>query len=256
MDRFSAKTFLEKPWNKKEKFVKNIADKIPKSESIGYAGFQQKRDLEKFLKHIIYSDEEKPEWEKLGENECKKEIKKAMKNCKKFSNNWIHIFVFPTTDTFIKTNMKGVCGWCVFDNTIIIAASKTKNWKKVLRASIYHEFTHAIRKDYRNDMSLLEQIVFDGIAERFSEKFEKNSYIPKKIEKKEALKIFDEIKTKLKSKNEKLLKDIFYGTGKYPMWAGYAIGYWLCEPYIKKHKWNETLEAKPEEILRAFRESS
>ena len=79
------------------------------------------------------------------------------------------------------------------------------------------------------------------------------------ISEKEILKIFNEIKNRLNSKNNKFHKEVFYGTGKYPLWSGYAIGYYIVKEYLKKQKkvnWSKIIKTKPRVILNEFLRSS
>ncbi|MBT4651756.1 hypothetical protein HOC13_04525 [Candidatus Woesearchaeota archaeon] len=46
--------------------------------------------------------------------------------------------------------------------------------------------------------------------------------------------------------------EVFYGTGKYPNWTGYSIGYYLVEKYLENKQevdWNKLLRKDPKEIL-------
>jgi len=61
-----------------------------------------------------------------------------------------------------------------------------------------------------------------------------------------------EIKPLLHENDFEKYSEVFFGTGKYPLWTGYSIGYFLVKKYLKKQKiikWKEVLKVNPEEIL-------
>jgi len=62
-----------------------------------------------------------------------------------------------------------------------------------------------------------------------------------------------EIKPVLHKNNFKKYNEIFFETGKHPLWSGYSIGYFLVKKYLEKQKtinWKELLKINPEEILK------
>ena len=67
------------------------------------------------------------------------------------------------------------------------------------------------------------------------------------------MKIFYKLKDRLDDDSFETYNEIFYGKGGYPLWAGYTIGYYLIEDYLKKQKdidWKKMLRENPNKILK------
>ena len=176
-----------------------------------------------------------------------KVIKEAVLACNKFiCKRKVYIFIFPTFDEFILNKMDGVSGYTIYKNTIAIYINTNKNYKKALKETLVHEMAHVI-SDYYNKNTLKDALINEGLAEHFREYLiggGKAKWV-KSISKKEALLIFKKIKPYLNKSNDKLYRELFLGGGRYPLWAGYAIGYYLIDNYLKKQKiinWNKILK--------------
>ena len=73
------------------------------------------------------------------------------------------------------------------------------------------------------------------------------------ISKKESFEILKDIKGLLDKNDFKNYNEIFYGSGKYPLWAGYSIGYNLIEIYLENNpnlNWNKLLRENPQKIIK------
>ena len=69
----------------------------------------------------------------------------------------------------------------------------------------------------------------------------------------EAKGLLEELKDKLDSENFDDYIEVFYGSGKYPNWSGYTIGYNLITKYLEGKEnvnWNDLLRKNPKEILK------
>jgi len=53
---------------------------------------------------------------------------------------------------------------------------------------------------------------------------------------------------------------VFFGVkNKYPLWGGYAMGYYIINQYLKKFKilnWNKIVKINPKKILQEFQKIS
>ena len=70
------------------------------------------------------------------------------------------------------------------------------------------------------------------------------------LSQKDALKWYEKLKEHFQATD--LYYPVFLEGKDYPLWAGYAVGYWLIEAYWKQHpetSWDEIVRLKPEEIL-------
>src|SRR3989338_4242042 len=238
---------------KKGKLVDWILDQIPDDPDIGFAGCSHKDGLRAHLKWAIG---EINDIGPISEDKTKIAIEETVKKC--FSAvsapKPLHIFVFPTFDTFVKERMNGVAGYSFWRNTILVYINPVDGWDTALRSTICHEFAHAVAQNYNKMETILDQLIFDGVAEHFRDSVVNGDKAPwvKALTKEEAMKIFDEIKDDLDSVDENTRNEIFYGTGKYQLWSGYAIGYFIVGNFLKKLNkidWNEILKMPPRKIF-------
>ena len=67
--------------------------------------------------------------------------------------------------------------------------------------------------------------------------------------------LFRLTKLEVNSKKYKLYREVFFGTGKYPLWSGYTIGYYILKEYLKQQKeinWEKIIKTKPKVILKEY----
>lgn len=238
---------------KKAELIDWILDQIPDDPDIGFAGFSHKNGLREHLKWEI---EEIKNIGPIDEDKTKIVIEETVKKCLSVvsASKPIHIFVFPTFKAFVKEKMNGVGGYSPWRNTIMVYINPVDGWDNALRSTICHEFAHAVAQNYNELRTILDQLVFDGVAEHFREAVINGDKAPwvKALTEPKATGILNEIEDKLDSDDENVRGEIFYGTGKYPIWAGYAIGYFIVGNFLKKQKkvdWNEILKISPKRII-------
>lgn len=187
-------------------------------------------------------------------------IKLTIKQCSSVITKKISIFIFSTHDIFVIRRMSGVAGFSDMKNLIILNVSVTKDWEKALRETVAHETAHALALNYNKRITLGDNLVFEGIAEHFREQFLGGGRARwvKSLSKKQAKIIFNKIKKSLGSKSDKLYWELFFGTGKYPLWAGYAIGYYLVNEYLKKQDkvdWKKIIKVSPSEVIKVLEQN-
>ena len=108
---------------------------------------------------------------------------------------------------------------------------------------LVHELCHAARWGKNDEWmnTLYDALVFEGLAVSFANEFCKNESerqfymdVVTKRSDAENEKIFQKLKTELDSYNYNYDK-IFTGNGEdLPYWAGYSLGYYLVQKYLKK----------------------
>lgn len=196
--------------------VDKILDMVKYSEKIGYAGYLEKEALRKFLDWSIYGQDSVPEWKPVDVEKIKEEIGDVKD---------LEVFVFPTLNKFTIEKLNCVQGFCLWKNTIILGVYGDCSVKE----TFYHELCHAICLNYFSRETLLDDFIFDGLAEHFVEEHLKIKSKLVLLSKEEALKIFNDVKDKLNRTD--LNSELFYGTGKYPLWAGYSVGYYLVKDF-------------------------
>ncbi|MEK6812896.1 MAG: DUF2268 domain-containing putative Zn-dependent protease, partial [Nanoarchaeota archaeon] len=117
------------------------------------------------------------------------------------------------------------------------------NYKKALKETIVHEMAHII-SDYYGKKTLKDALINEGLAEHFREHViggGKAQWV-KSISRQSALEIFNKIRPYVNKKSDKRYRDLFFGGKTYPLWSGYAVGYYLVENYLKKQNklnWNK-----------------
>ncbi len=230
-----------------------IVDKITLRKEIGFAGIKTRDFLEESLR--FWKVGGKSSYFVNGNKErIKTIIRDTLKKCEAYVKEKVYFFVFPTSDEFITDKMKGSSGVTVYDNVAWIFLAPASEWELSLANTVVHELTHEITNYYvGNDKNykLGEALVHDGLAENFREFIlGKDDMLTKVIKKREADKIIKELKPILEHEDTMMLHNrIFFGTDRYPMWAGYTIGYNIVKDFLKKKypngkpDWNAVFEA-------------
>ena len=240
----------------REVFLAALVKNIPDSKSIGYAGFLTKQALKENLKHNIFDQNEAgdPQSFNISAAELLSVTEKAIGLCHgQVLAPPSHIFLFPTFSEFVRENMDGVTGYTPHRNTLLIFMSpkKTKSWKRALTEAICHEFMHAVMDNHYERKTLLDDLIFEGIAESFvSALFGVRVNSPAQaLSPRKTLQWYKKLAQHLKATN--LYYPVFLEGKEYPLWAGYAIGYRVVEAFRKKHPaitWNDIIRMTPEEI--------
>ncbi len=240
-----------------ETLMKNFVKEVPHSKSIGYAGFTKK---EHFRDNLAYNI---PDFENanaehqtfsIPEPELLRTIEEALRLChKNVSTSPTNIFLFPTFSTFVKDKMGGVSSYTPYKNTLLLYVSpqETDRWKEALVETICHEFMHTVMDNYYERKNLLDDLVFEGVAESFvSFLFGVKAHMPSQaLPLKETLAWYQKLKKRFR--NTKLYYPVFLEGKDYPLWAGYAISYQIIEAYRKKHPdttWGTLVKLTPKEI--------
>jgi uncharacterized protein YjaZ len=239
-----------------------ILKEVPSFADIGYMGFKTKKAMEQYLAWAMYGSsygKRTPLFKKSVEMESIQIVETVIKKCEKIikPKKAVKIFLFPTFDPFVKERMHGSTGFCVFKDTLAlyIHPGAETEWKKGLAHSVCHEYAHAVTHDYHEWKTLLDGLVFEGLAEHFrvSALKGKPSKWSTALKEKKAKEILKKLRNKIDSKNGTLYKEVFYSKNKkFPMWTGYSIGYYIIEGHMKPMKkidWKKVFTSKPKYIL-------
>lgn len=261
LDTIEINDYLDYTGDGIDEVITGILDEIQLRDDIHYAGYEKKEwikmTLERFIPNsrgeskIIFPTEEDRET-------ARKLCIEALQGQKKLFDK-VHVFLFPCFDDFVKEKMNGVNGFCSGEKVILILINFEGEWNKGIKETVLHELAHSVSKFYKGgEFSIGEGMIFDGLAEHYRESIMKDgkSIFVTAITKKESDRIFKELKDKLDSKNLKDYTEIFFGTGKYPNWSGYTIGYNLITKYLKGKEnvnWYKLLRRNPKEILKEYR---
>ncbi|MFH1671595.1 MAG: DUF2268 domain-containing putative Zn-dependent protease [Candidatus Portnoybacteria bacterium] len=239
----------------KDEFIVSLVKDLPVS-SVGYAGFREKDYLKNHLQWQIFGATKKvKEPFELNKKVVANIIEKAIKRCHRtISSEPTRIFVFPNFNPFVVKKMSGVAGYCPWQKTVHVYIYPVPGWKKSLENTVYHEFNHSIVAKYSKRKTLLDDIIIEGLAENFRESLSKTA-TPwvKAVPPKKSQKIFSSIKNLLKSKDYNTYHQLFFAGKKYPLWAGYSIGYQIVKKFIKNNKdltWKKIVKIKPKIVFK------
>jgi len=224
----------------------------------GYAGFTEKKYLKEFLINQIFDkkdDFRMIKERKIDQQQVLQIIEKTIQKCKNsIPSEIIEIYVFPSYSSFIKNKMNRSAGYSSWENCILIFIDSTcENWKEFLPSTITHEYLHAITHHYHKWETLLDSLIFEGLAEHFVEHIEKKiSPWANLFNFKQSQKYFEKLKDDLDSKDEQIYRSVFFGNKKYPQWTGYSIGYNIIKSFFNNYKnirWEQLVKLKPNDIL-------
>lgn len=243
-------------------FFLNDLTRDIKVSSSGYAGFSKKKYLKDFLTYQLF-DKDFNGGEVCPRNLDQKIILeiifRTIKKCKNTLPSKItNFYIFPSYSSFVKNSMGGVSGYTPWKNTVLVFIdTTTENWKINLEATIVHEFLHSISRQYHKWETLLDSLVFEGLAENFVQDVLVGELSPwsRSLNKKKSKVYFSKLKNKLHSSDYDIYKKVFFGNKEFPLWAGYAIGYNLVNEYLKIqdfYSWQELVKLSPIEIYKAI----
>ena len=240
-----------------ETLIKGFVKEVPYSKAIGYAGFTKKKHLHDNLTYNI------PDFENanaqhqafsISEPELLHTVEESLRLChKNVSTSPTNIFLFPTFSTFVKDKMGGVSGYTPYKNTLLLYVSpqETDRWREALTETICHEFMHTVMNNHYERKNLLDDLVFEGVAESFVFfLFGVKTHMPSQVlPLKETIAWYHKLKKRFR--NTKLYYPVFLEGKEYPLWAGYAIGYQIIEAYRKRHpdiSWDTIVKLTPKEV--------
>lgn len=234
-------SFLDYPIDRKNHRLatQRLAKLVPRSKHIGFAGFSERKWLAATLLYNIFG-EKNLRGQKFQIS--KDEILTVVSDSIRLANQRLrgkptHVFLFPTYSSFVNKRMGGVSGYTPYKNTLLVFISPqtNKRWKGALTETICHEFVHGVMDNYYERQNLLEDLVFEGVAEYFvSQLFGLKKHLPATaLTKKECRQWLTKLKDKLDARD--LYYPVFLQGGDYPLWGGYAIGYRIIESFMKNH---------------------
>lgn len=242
------------------RFIGNLARRI-KNSPIGYAGFLNRTLLQKYLRGRIYTNSQKDLVTPftMDEREVESLIAEVLQRChEKIRTPRTHVFVFPTFDPIIKRDLGGVGGFTPWKNVIHIFVNPRAGWERELQQTVAHEFAHAVGMNVLPWQSLLDSVIFEGVAEHFREHTlgGRRARWATALKAKAVMGYFRELIPLLNSLDEKTYRDVFFGSRKFPRWAGYTIGYFIVGSFLRRNQlrdWNVIIRKKPEYILKQSR---
>jgi len=229
-----------------------LSGEIENSDS-GYAGFNTKENLNNYLQEVVFDKADNNNHQytfTLDEVRIIKTITKAIKKCSDVLPGRISsIFVFPTFSQFVREEMSGTTGYTPWSDTILIFINPASlQCDKALGETVGHEFNHAVFLRDKKCTTLLDSIIFEGLAEHFREQIIGGDRAPwtKIFELNQAKVIFSEMKLAnlLQSTDPEIRRGVFFGNEKYICWTGYTIGYYIVKSFLENNPslgWEEIM---------------
>lgn len=233
----------------KKQFIDNLIQDMQPT-SIGYAGFDTKDYLRQHLGYHLFDKEDCkkiPSW-KLNDEKFLFTIERTLAKCKEvIPSQPTKVFIFPSFNSFVKEQT--VSGFCPGENIIHVYSNPNHYRKKELINTVCHEYNHSLITKWD---TLLDSIVYEGLAEHFRKFVVGGKKAPWSIavSKNKCKEYLSALEDKLNSKSYKLYTQVFFGTGEYPYWLGYSLGYNLVGSYLQNNNknWKEIMKIKPREI--------
>ncbi len=221
-------------------------------------GFKNKKELQNFLQsEIIGFEMDNNKCLKISEDKINLIINKTIENCqKKIELPSITVSCFPSHNKFINDQMSGISGYTPNSHNVLLFIANRLGWQTALKNTVAHELAHAISYSHHQWLTLLDSLIFEGVAEHFRQATVGGKISPwvMSLSQSEAIRYFQKIKKSLNNSNESLYNEIFLGYNKkYPLWAGYAIGYYIVKDYLtakEQLSWSEIFKLTPRQILK------
>jgi uncharacterized protein YjaZ len=245
----------------KSKFIENLVG-ITEEILIDGVYFKSKRKLRQHFKSAIFGEEELKVFPKsnFDRKEIARIIGSSIKKChESLPFNPVKIFVFPTFLSFVKDRMSGVTGFGIQAIQLFLNPN-VKGWKTALKKCVCHEFNHVVYNKYHRRETLLDEIIYEGLAQNFKEHIVGGKQAPwtKALTLRKCKTIFSKIERLLNSKSQKVYRSVFFDFEgkKYHLWSGYSIGYHIVRSFLKNNKemsWKKIMRLNPKEILEKSR---
>jgi len=180
------------------------------------------------------------------------------------TNKDVNAYVFPTTNKPASEFMGEVNAFALGQYSLYFFIDpEIDGWEEVLRLAIPHEYAHLASFRYFKSNTIVDEIVFEGLAEHTREHLYGGvrAKYSAALSRKEAL---QELKKLPKEATELLITEenydlqlsYFFGTKDLPNWYGYSLGYWLIDNVLKTTNLSlkELFKIKPIDILEMVRE--
>ena len=229
--------FLDYKIKHKDELIKSILKDNPSN-----VGFNNKTHLKQHLNFMMFDYDQQPELPvySFDQKKIMSLIKSTITKCHKtIPSKPTNMFVYPNYSSFIKQTMSGVHGDSRKENVFALGINPSaKHWKTGLKNVICHEYLHSVTLDYHQKNTLLDMIIYDGLAEHFRESVIGGKKAPwsNSVSKQECIKHFKSLKDKLDSKDDILYREVFFFGKQYPKWLGYSLGYHIVASFLNKNK--------------------
>lgn len=240
----------------KENFREELRNLIKWDDDIGYWGYKEKETAINNAIGFIFGKKSILEKTLIDNDKILEIISNSILLCNKsVKNNGVHIFIFPTISDFTLQKLNGVCGFSPWKKTILIFINPFENWEIALKETICHEYSHTISHEFHEWKTLLDSIIFEGLAEHFRERIIGGKVAPwaSALTCPELNEVKSKIIPLLNNQDFETYNKIFFGNEEFKQWTGYSLGYEIIKNFLRKTEiknWNEILKKNPEDIFK------
>ncbi len=244
----------------KKAFTDALIRDIRLDKKVGYAGYSHKKYLRKNLLYR-FGDSSLKKYKPLSsiiKQQIEKTVQSTVQKCHKklsLSTPPFFVFIFPWFPEKDDKSFGGVNGFAPYADTIHLFISPSKFSSRSLQETVAHELSHAVFFHYHPlEQTLLDAMIFEGLAENFREEIVGGSPAPWSITLtiKKTREMLATLKPSLSSKSYNLYREVFLKEGKYKRWTGYSIGYRIVKLFRKsnpKMSWEEIMRMTPKIIF-------
>jgi hypothetical protein len=165
------------------------------------------------------------------------------------------VYLFPSFNSFVANQMGGTSGFSPSQNTLFIEINpNTNNWSQNLPQTLAHEYHHAMVYNFHPWQTLLDTLIFEGLAEHFREHIlhSPRSSWTTAVNYSQVLEYLPKILPKLHSTNPEDEREVFFQGQTYPLWLGYSLGYFLTKDFVQQHLhqgWYAITQTAPDTIF-------
>jgi len=156
------------------------------------------------------------------------------KSRQSIDNDSLTIYIIPVNPESrqVIEAMTGIMGLTAGSKEIILTIEpEILGWENMLEYVVAHEYNHAYWTNVNFGKSfkwtLLHYLVFEGRADYFAHLLYPNVIAPWTIALTENQKsdLWNKIKPNLQSEDFSYEMEVMFGSGNYPVWGGYSVGY-------------------------------
>lgn len=222
-----------------DKLVASVED-----SPVGFAGFLKKDYLKNTLSWLVFDSGQAVNGLDLSIpvsdefDTVKQAVGSTLEKCTSLLEveNNLYVHIFPTWSSFVREDMDSISGFTPYKNTLLLFIEGGAIQEEALAQTIAHEYLHTQHYNYQELKTLRDALVFEGLAELFSEAVTgKRSKFSESLNEEEIDDLCKILYPHFDVADLDLQRKVFTHGDKYPLWGGYALGYKLVSEYKKNN---------------------
>lgn len=244
-------------------FADVLISSMQRSGSIDFAGYMEDGDLRLDLLRRLGDFDAKLYTRLSPERKVKiaATVEQILTKCAKLLTHPelpIYIFVFPWFPSAEESKQfGGVNAVAPHSNVLHLFVDPNKHTLLSIKETVAHEYNHLIyyKMHPSKSYTLLQNMLIEGLAENFREDVVGGKPAPwaTALSFVNSKKWLEEIESDLNSKSIKICDEVLLGSGKFPRWTGYSIGYHLVKKFKKRNPkmtWTELEKVSASNFLK------